>query len=77
MAEVWRTEVVQSIQNNIERLEPRHVKLRVFDVGVDRMYLDVGIECRRSVCSNLTISAFVNVMQARSMQWTIPELYSV
>jgi hypothetical protein len=53
-----RTEVVQSIQNNVKRLEPRYVELRVFDVGVDGMYLDVGIECRRSVCRNLSILAF-------------------
>lgn len=58
MVTLARTEVVQCIQNDIERPEPRHVELRVFDVGVDRVYPDVGIECRRSVCRNLSISAF-------------------
>ena len=77
MVEAWRTEVVQSIQNDVESLEPRYVELRVFDVGVDRVYLDVGVECGRSVCSNLTISALVSVMRPGSIQWTIPELCSV
>lgn len=52
------TEVVQSIQNNVERPEPRHIELRVFDVGVDGVYLNVGIECRGSVCSNLSVLVF-------------------
>ena len=53
-----RTEVVQSIENDIERLEPRHVELSIFDVGVDRVYSDMGIKCRCGVCGNLSISVF-------------------
>lgn len=52
-----RTEVIQSIQNDIKRLEPRHVELRVFDVGMDRVYSDMGVERRRRVGRNLFISA--------------------
>ena len=59
MVAVSHTEVVQSIENNVERSEPRYVELRVFDVGVDRMYLNVGVECRGSVCRNLSILVFL------------------
>ena len=53
------TEVVQSIQNDIKRLEPRNVELRVFDVGVDRIYSDVGIERGGCVRRNLSIPVFL------------------
>ena len=53
---VLRTEVVQSVQNDVKRPEPRNVELRVFDVGVDRVYSDVGVECGRSLRRNLSIS---------------------
>ena len=59
MVAMPRTEVVQSIQNDVERPEPRHVELRIFDVGVDGMYLNVGIERGRSVGRNLSIPAFL------------------
>jgi hypothetical protein len=53
-----RTEIVQSIQNDVKRLEPRHIELRVFDIGMDRVYSNVGIKCRRSARRNLSISVF-------------------
>ena len=56
---VSHTEVVQSIQNNVERPEPRQIELRVFDVGVDGVYLDVGVKCRGSVCGNLSVLGFL------------------
>jgi len=56
---VLHTEVVQSVQNDIKRPEPRNVELRVFDVSVDRVYSDVGIECRRSLRRNLSILVFL------------------
>jgi len=51
---VLRTEVVQSVQNNVKCPEPRNVELRVFDVGVDGVYSDVGVECGRSLRRNLS-----------------------
>ena len=60
---VTRTEVVQSIQNNVKRPEPRHVEPRVFDVGVDRVYPYMGIECRCGACGDLSISVFVSIMR--------------
>ena len=58
MVVALRTEVVQSVQNDVKCLEPRHIELRVFDIGMDRVYSDVGIKCRRSACRNLLISVF-------------------
>lgn len=57
-----RTEIVQSIKNNVKRPKPRHVELRVFDVGVDGINSDVGIECRCSMCRNLSISRSLSVV---------------
>jgi len=56
---VLRTEVVESIQNDIKGLEPRNVELRVFDVGVDGVYSDVRVECGGSVRRNLSVSLFL------------------
>ena len=57
-----RTEIVQSVENNIKCLKPRYVELRVFDVGVGGINSDVGVECRCGVCRNLSISGFLSVV---------------
>ena len=61
MATVLRTQVVQSVQNNIKRPKPRHVELRVFYVGVDRVDSDVGVECGGGMCRNLSIPVFLSI----------------
>lgn len=68
MPAVSRTKIVQSVKNNIKCSKPRYVELRVFDVGVDGMNSDVGIECRCSVCRNLSIWGFLSVAQLISIK---------
>ena len=38
------TEVVQCIKDQVETTEPSHVKLGLFDIGMDGSDFDVGIE---------------------------------
>ena len=49
-----RIEVIQRIKDNVERLEPGDVELRVLDVVVVRFDLDVGVELARRLFCNLS-----------------------
>ena len=39
-----RIKVVKGIEDECEALEPRYIELRIFDVGMMRLELDVRIE---------------------------------
>lgn len=46
-----RIEVVEGIEDKSEALEPLNVKLRIFDVGMVRLELDVRVElCGALLC---------------------------
>jgi len=49
-----RFEIVQRIEDKVEGLEPIYVELRIFDVGMMRLKLDVRIELCRALFGDLT-----------------------
>jgi hypothetical protein len=50
-----RIQVVERIEDNVEGLEPRDVELRVLDVVVVGLDLDVGVEPARRLFRNLSL----------------------
>jgi hypothetical protein len=49
-----RIQVVQRVEDDIKRLEPRDVEVRVLDIVVVRLDLDVGVELSRRLLCNLS-----------------------
>ena len=48
-----RTEIVQRVEDDVERLEPRDVELGLLDVPMYRRYVDIWIERRCRLGCNL------------------------
>lgn len=48
-----RIQVIQRIENDLEGPKPRHIELRIFDVVMVRLDVDVGVEASRGVFCNL------------------------
>jgi hypothetical protein len=49
------TEIIQRVQYDIETLEPFHVVFRLFYIGINGCYRDVGIEGGRRLSGNLRL----------------------
>lgn len=48
-----RIEIVQCIEDDVETLKPFDVELRVFDIGMISLKLDVRVELRGALFGNL------------------------
>jgi hypothetical protein len=58
-----RVQIVQRVEDDAEASEPRDVELRVLDVVVVRLDLDVGVELERRLLGNLQPAS------ARTLTW--------
>lgn len=51
------TEVVEGVENNVEGLEPLDIELGLLDIRVDRLNMDVRIECAGCLSCHLECAA--------------------